>query len=353
MKCKCGTEMERKGHVGEVRNVFWCPECGILCITPGLVGPSHNEWFIPSTSAWLGVGDGRDSKGDPLSPEVLANLNKHFPYGKEPGNSYAIESVSDRTCVKCGKCCALSFIHLNPDQIAHLASAKDGRGESYLNAVFMTRNWVSISETEAKARGVNHGPFSYPYSCAYLMEDGTCGCYDKRPPICYGHPKANQSLWASCVFARTEAEKEAYLAKKACLADTVGEEEKAPRIRHIVNGSIKKNPRAGQTEFLLPGKTDTVVNDDGSATSTRNVSRVYSMVPAPEYLYIYEPMYVNCVHCLAKFPIDDLGDDYYVEGDDEVPVSDICPMCKTPDSVEEEIRYETISEALARQGGLK
>ena len=40
-------------------------------------------------------------------------------------------------------------------------------------------------------------------------------------------------------------------------------------------------------------------------------------------------------------------------GDDEVPVSDICPMCKTPDSVEEEIRYETISEALERRGGLK
>jgi len=306
----------------------------------------------------LGVGDGRDSKGDPLSPEVLANLNKHFPYGKEPGNSYAIESVSDRTCVKCGKCCALSFIHLNPDQIADLAAAKDGSGESYRNAVFMVDNWVCLSDTEAKARGVNNGPFSFAYTCKQLAADGTCGGYNSRPPICYGHPKANQSIWASCVFARTEAEKEAYLEKyleksAALAADTVGKEEKAPRIRHIVLGSIKKNPQAGQTEFLLPGKTTTVVNDDGSIVSTRPVSRIHSMVPEPEHLFTYEPMYVNCVHCLAKFPIDDLGDDYYVEGDDEVPVSDICPMCKTPDSVEEEIRYETISEALARQGGLK
>jgi Fe-S-cluster containining protein len=340
-----------KGRDG-LGSIFWCPECGTLCQKPDSCSPPNDGkicWQVPEINAPPKEGNCLDSRGNPLHPTVYSNLQKHFPYGEEPDNSYALKSGLDRTCVKCGKCCALSFIHLSPDAIANLAKEEGNSSESKTNAVFMVDNWVCISDMEAKARRVPHGLLSYAYSCKKLADDGTCSCYDERPPVCYNHPKADQSIWASCVFACTEAEKETHLAKKACLTDTVCKEEKvSPRIRHIVNGSIKKNPRAGQTEFLLPGKTDTVVNDDGSITSTRNVSRVHSMVPEPEYLYIYEPMTVKCQYCAAEFSIEDLGDDYYVVEDDEVPVTGICPMCKTPDSVEEDIKYETIEEALVR-----
>lgn len=73
------------------------------------------------------------------------------------------------------------------------------------------------------------------------------------------------------------------------------------------------------------------------------------MHPSPPYLFEYEPMLAKCVHCGAESSVEDFDDDWYFDGCDEYPVSDICPNCKMPDAVEEEIKYETVEEALKRK----
>lgn len=121
------------------------------------------------------------------------------------------------------------------------------------------------------------------------------------------------------------------------------------RIRHIILDSIKRNPKAGHTRWFVPGRVRTRIEKDGSIVSRREISCVRTMTPDPEYLFEYEPMEARCVHCGKSSPVEDFGDDYFFDGSDEYAVTDICPKCGIPDSVDEEIRYESIEEALKRR----
>jgi hypothetical protein len=141
-----------------------------------------------------------------------------------------------------------------------------------------------------------------------------------------------------------------------CGHETLGEDsciEEEPsvnkRVRRIALSSIKPNPHAGRTEFLVPGKRTTTKNEDGSVTTSREVTRLRSLTPSPKYLFEYEPMVVKCVHCGEESPVEDFDDDWVFDGFDEHRLVDICPRCKRPNAIGGTVQYETIEEALKRK----
>lgn len=121
------------------------------------------------------------------------------------------------------------------------------------------------------------------------------------------------------------------------------------KVRHIVLESIKNNPRAGQTTFPVAGRQETIVEENGTIVSRRDVTFLRSMTPSPQYLFEYEPMNVRCGYCNAEFPIEDLKEDSIWDDGGDTPICDICPKCNEADCVREEIKYETIEEALERK----
>jgi hypothetical protein len=122
-------------------------------------------------------------------------------------------------------------------------------------------------------------------------------------------------------------------------------------IRKIDLSSIKENPSAGRTTYLIPGKSWTEVSEDGKTTTTRrDVQQMRSLTPEPKWLYEYEPIELECQHCHAKIKPEDITDDWWDTMDgDEVYIPNICPVCKKADCLAEKLQYETIEEALKRK----
>lgn len=120
-------------------------------------------------------------------------------------------------------------------------------------------------------------------------------------------------------------------------------------IRRIDLASIRPNPHAGRTQYLVAGKSHEEVSEDGKTVShVRDIHRLYSLTPEPSTLFSYEPMEVVCIHCHTKVNVDDLGSDVMYGDDGDSTISNICPVCNGADCTEEGIRYETLKEALVR-----
>ena len=161
--------------------------------------------------------------------------------------------------------------------------------------------------------------------------------------------------------------------------------------------SIRRNPDAGRTEWMVPaltwvevftpngeyrsvGKVEIEAMPDGSATvrgefiQTRafNSRLIFgeqklefstsdnrivghqeyeefrNMSPAPKWLYSYIPTQVKCDKCGAEFPDIELESDSCDDAEGNyTPINNICPKCGKYDCCE--IEYERIEDVV--QGG--
>lgn len=124
--------------------------------------------------------------------------------------------------------------------------------------------------------------------------------------------------------------------------------------RLIDLSTLKRNPDAGRTEFVVAGKSYETIHPDGSASWHRDFQRVYSLVPEPEWLYSLEPLEIDCIHCGSTVSADELGEDtgYNEDGGDYV-IPDICPKCKMACCCDLEVEIETFREAMERKANAK
>ena len=107
-------------------------------------------------------------------------------------------------------------------------------------------------------------------------------------------------------------------------------------IVRIDKSSIKKNPDAGQTTFMVPGAW----HPDGKGGGTRSVQMMQQMTPDPNYLFEREYCEVTCMHCNTKFSHKDLEEhkEWDYEEDGCYWVDNVCPNCKEADCCE--LEYE-------------
>ncbi len=91
----------------------------------------------------------------------------------------------------------------------------------------------------------------------------------------------------------------------------------------IDRSTIRRNPDAGRREIMVPGRS--AVGPDG--TISRQMQRIYTIFPDPEFLFKYEPTEVKCSKCGAIFDVSKLEsyEDFYTYA----PAADarICPEC--------------------------
>lgn len=109
----------------------------------------------------------------------------------------------------------------------------------------------------------------------------------------------------------------------------------------IDKSSIKKNPNHENMSYTVPGKIE--ILPDGS--THRYSQRIYTLTPAPRYIYEYLTTEVQCEYCKAKFSYKDLKADYVYcdDNQDEIWSNQICPTCGAFDCCE--IEYERIDKA--------
>lgn len=119
-------------------------------------------------------------------------------------------------------------------------------------------------------------------------------------------------------------------------------------IRHIDLDSIKPNPNAGRTMFLVPGKSRTYTAENGTMITERDVHRIYTLHSDAQYLFRYEPLNVTCVHCGAVSSVEDLEDEWDDYGNTDYEHVRGCPACHQSYCCEQ-IDYETIENALKRK----
>jgi len=112
--------------------------------------------------------------------------------------------------------------------------------------------------------------------------------------------------------------------------------------------TLRRNPDAGRSEFLVAGQT--YVPHDRPNTIVREFQRVYTMAPEPEWLYEFEPLDIICVYCGQESPIESLKEDYTCVDEDEYIISDICPKCGDSNCAGDLlVTRETLTAALARK----
>jgi len=108
----------------------------------------------------------------------------------------------------------------------------------------------------------------------------------------------------------------------------------------IKRNSIKRNPNAGRTDYLIAGKEEHTSNPDGSESWHRDVQHVRSLFPEPKWLFEYQNNRVTCNNCGKTFGWKRLESDYL----SDFGSSSICPYCKEWDCCE--IEFEDIKEVL-------
>ena len=98
----------------------------------------------------------------------------------------------------------------------------------------------------------------------------------------------------------------------------------------------------------IPGTTEHKQFTHGSAGVTiriqRDVETIRTARPAPTWLYQYEPTPVTCRNCGQTFPASELEQDSFFNGEDDIPVYNICPRCQAPECCE--VEYEKIEDAV-------
>jgi len=126
-------------------------------------------------------------------------------------------------------------------------------------------------------------------------------------------------------------------------------------IKRLIDlNSIKENPDAGRTHYLIPGRTHIIENNDGTISQVRDIQHLYTLEPEPKYLFKYKDLFIKCLYCKQSFHIEELGyEEEYADNGDVFPIWDICPKCGEVDCVTDKgpVRFifETIDEALARK----
>lgn len=159
-------------------------------------------------------------------------------------------------------------------------------------------------------------------------------------------------------------------------------------LRRIDVSTIRKNPNAGRQVYLHAGQVtcrdtwdlgdrietriralaepsdqDVVVETayrDGRPpkeprlirqSQEREVSRVHTMEPEPDYLFKFEKLEVRCVHCGKAFDYSEMESDAVEADEDGWPyTAEICPHCKAHEPLAVQVREETIEAALKRAG---
>lgn len=76
-------------------------------------------------------------------------------------------------------------------------------------------------------------------------------------------------------------------------------------------------------------------------TIQRDYETLHHM-PEPEYLYKYEKTYLKCNHCKEKVEVQDIEIDYIFDGEDEVKV-ETCPLCGGENSFDH-YEFENLSD---------
>jgi len=101
----------------------------------------------------------------------------------------------------------------------------------------------------------------------------------------------------------------------------------------INQNTIKRNPDAGRTTFLVPGRWQ----QDADGSRHRDIQVVHASCPEPGFLFEYEPTMVECSECHQKFLHTELRSDSFDDGS----YSDtICPKCGAWNCCE--IKYERL-----------
>lgn len=113
----------------------------------------------------------------------------------------------------------------------------------------------------------------------------------------------------------------------------------------IDRNSMRINPNAGRTQYLVPGKSSPTFDKDGNKTGySREMQTVYSMFPEPRYLYKYQDTLVSCYSCGALFDYGKLEDAHDSFNGEDYWNDEVCPECDQWDCCE--IEYEEPEEAI-------
>jgi hypothetical protein len=99
----------------------------------------------------------------------------------------------------------------------------------------------------------------------------------------------------------------------------------------IDRSTIRRNPNAGRTSILVPGRSCIV---DGK--ETKQIQRVHTIYPEGAYLFEYAHTKVQCCHCEAVFDYYLLESDCSIDIDGETYSDTICPKCHGWDCCEME-----------------
>lgn len=115
----------------------------------------------------------------------------------------------------------------------------------------------------------------------------------------------------------------------------------------IDRDTIRRNPLRGQRSFLVPGRVQCEAVVDANSgkfhvTKRRDVQRIFTTEPQPEWLYEYLPTEVECNYCGATFDHSELQSDScdYSER--------ICPECGSWDCCD--IEFESIDDIMQEDG---
>jgi Zn finger protein HypA/HybF involved in hydrogenase expression len=100
--------------------------------------------------------------------------------------------------------------------------------------------------------------------------------------------------------------------------------------------TIRKNPNAGQSSFLVPG----IVRQDEQGNFYRDVQTVHTLTPEPAFFFSYIDTNVTCEGCGDVFSYKELKSD--VDAEDENYNTCICPKCGKWDCCD--IESETLKE---------
>jgi hypothetical protein len=94
----------------------------------------------------------------------------------------------------------------------------------------------------------------------------------------------------------------------------------------IDRGSVRINPRAGQTVHYLPGRPGRGVDADGQPTLRYNVQTIYSLTPEPPFHFKYVPTPVPGCDCKSPPLHIELELDEYWDGEGDFLIQ-TCPRC--------------------------
>ena len=143
--------------------------------------------------------------------------------------------------------------------------------------------------------------------------------------------------------------------------------------------SIKKNPDAGRQDYCVPGSilfyatyvdgSKIPLSDESlnkilayikkhkkypsnikELSQERDAQHMRTMFPEPNYFITYKSLKVQCKKCKARFEYDkltwrDLG---YDEDGFEITDYQVCPKCREPNCLSEQVVNETVNEFKAR-----